>query len=396
MSDRVLLATRKGVIAIDRTPGGWIPGPLHHAGMSVAYAEQDPRDGTWWAAMDHAHWGPKLARSRDAGASWEHLHELAYPPGARFVEQHLPTPDGEADPDGPQTTRPATLLKVWVLAFGGPDQPGVIHAGTMPGGLFTSVDGGDTWALNRPLWDHESRGGDLFAGEPTHRNQWGGTPAAMASGEFVPGIHSILVDPRDPDHVLVAVSCAGVLETRDGGRTWRGRNRGMLNDYLPDPAAEWGHDPHFIAACRAAPDRVWQQNHTGVFVSEDGASTWRRVSAPEVGVHFGFPVAAHDAAPDTAWLVPARGDDARTTIDAGLYVARTRDGGATWQALREGLPQAHAYDVVYRHALDAAGDTVCFGTTTGNVFLSEDAGDTWRCLGNHFPPVHSVRFCRGG
>jgi hypothetical protein len=392
MSDQLILGTRKGTLLFDRKDGRWAPRPIAHAGMSISYAARDPRDGTLWAAMDHAHWGPKLSRSRDGGESWEHLSAIAYPPGARFVEQHLPTPDAAPAGDRPTTYKDAVLLKVWVLAFGGADQPGVIHAGTLPGGLFTSTDGGDRWELNRPLWNHPSRGGDLFAGDATSRNDWGGTPAAMAYGEFVPGIHSIVVDPRDSRRLVVGVSSAGVLETRDGGKTWEGRNRGMLNDYLPDAEAEWGHDPHFVTQCAGQPDRLWQQNHCGVFTSDDGARTWRRVSRPEVAVHFGFPIAADASDPNTAWVVPARGDDQRMSVDGGLFVARTTDGGDRWQALREGLPQSNSYDVVYRHALDASGDRVCFGSTTGNVYLSEDRGESWRCLGNNLPPVHSVRF----
>ncbi|MBX3186352.1 MAG: exo-alpha-sialidase [Labilithrix sp.] len=392
MSDQILVGTRKGTLIFDRTGAGWAARPIAHAGMSISYAARDPRDGALWVAMDHAHWGPKLSRSRDDGATWESSIPIGYPKGARFVEQHLPTPETDPGAEKPTTYKEASLLKVWVLAFGGPDQPGTIHAGTLPGGLFTSHDGGDRWELNRPLWDHESRGGDLFAGDATSKNHWGGTPAAMAYGEFVPGIHSIVVDPRDANHILVAVSCAGVLETRDGGKTWQGRNRGMLNDYLPNPEAEWGHDPHFIAQCAAQPERLWQQNHTGVFTSDDCGLRWKRVSRPDVAVHFGFPIAADERDGRTAWVVPAKGDDERMTIAGGLFVARTRDGGETWQAFREGLPQTNAYDVVYRHALDARGGRVCFGTTTGNVYLSEDGGETWRCLGNNFPPVHSVRF----
>jgi hypothetical protein len=217
MSDQLILGTRKGTLILDRTPGGWKPRPIAHAGMSISYAARDPRDGTIWAAMDHAHWGPKLSRSKDGGATWENLTQLAYPKGARFLEQHLPTPDQDPNAGSPTKYKDAALLKVWVLAFGGKQQPGVIHAGTLPGGLFTSRDGGDTWELNRPLWNHPSRGGDLFAGDATSRNQWGGTPAAMAYGEFVPGIHSIVVDPRDPARMLIGVSCAGVVGTTDGG-----------------------------------------------------------------------------------------------------------------------------------------------------------------------------------
>lgn len=357
--------------------------------MSISYVARDPRDGTIWAALDHAHWGPKLSRSKDGGATWENLSSLTYPKGARFIEQHLPTPGSDAS-EKPTTYKDAALLKVWVLAFGGP--PGTIQAGTLPGGLFTSRDGGDTWELNLPLWNHESRGGDLFAGDAKTRNQWSGTPAAMAYGEFVPGIHSIVVDPRDANRMWVAVSSAGVIETRDGGKTWRAANKGMLNDYLPSPEAEWGHDPHFVTQCAAEPDRLWQQNHCGVFTSEDGAATWRRVSKPDVAVHFGFPIAADERDGKTAWVVPAIGDDRRMAVDAGLFVGRTQDGGATWEALREGLPQSNAYDVVYRHAFDARDGRLCFGSTTGNVYVSEDRGESWRCVGHNFPPVHSVRF----
>jgi len=166
----------------------------------------------------------------------------------------------------------------------------------------------------------------------------------------------------------------------------------MLNDYLPSPEAEWGHDPHFITACAGAPDRVWQQNHCGVFTSGDGAQSWTRVSKPDVAVHFGFPIAADERDPLTAWVVPLKADDERMSIDGGLFVARTSDGGKSWQSFREGLPQAHAYDVIYRHALDASGDRLCFGSTTGNVYVSEDRGESWRSVGHNFPPVHSVRF----
>ena len=392
MSDQIILGTRKGTLILDRRNGRWTPRPIAHPGMSISYAARDPRDGTLWAAMDLAHWGPKLSRSKDGGATWQHLTEISYPKGARFIEQHLPAPGDDPAKESPAKYKDAALLKVWVIAFGGASQPGTIHVGTLPGGLFTSKDGGDTWALNMPLWNHPSRGGDLFAGDATHKNEWGGTPAAIAYGEFVPGIHSIVVDPRDPDRILVGVSSAGVIATRDGGKTWEGRNRGMLNDYLPTPEAEWGHDPHFITQCAAEPDVIWQQNHCGVFTSEDGAGKWKRVSRADVGVHFGFPIAADEKNGRTAWVVPAKGDDERMAVGAALFAARTDDGGATWQAFREGLPQEHAYDVVYRHALDAKSDRVCFGTTTGNVYVSEDRGESWRSVGHNFPPVHSVRF----
>jgi photosystem II stability/assembly factor-like uncharacterized protein len=166
----------------------------------------------------------------------------------------------------------------------------------------------------------------------------------------------------------------------------------MLNDYLPDPAAEWGHDPHYVTLCPGQPDHVWQQNHSGVFYSADGAATWKKVSAPEHGVHFGFPVAVDEADGKVAWLVPGRADDQRMAIEGGLFVARTEDGGESWEQLRQGLPQENAYDVVYRHALDNSGDRLAFGSTTGNLYVSEDRGESWQTVANNLPPIYSVRF----
>ncbi|WP_250655627.1 sialidase family protein [Alkalimarinus coralli] len=284
------------------------------------------------------------------------------------------------------------MLKIWNIEFGSASQAGRLYAGTIPGGLFFSDDNGETWQLNRPLWNHESRGGDLFSGDATSENKWDGTPASIDYGVFEPGIHSIIVDPRNPDHLYVAASSVGVIETTNGGRTWAARNKGMLMDYMPNPKAEWGHDPHFVTACPGQPDFLWQQNHCGVFFSKDGAQNWNKVSMPESGVHFGFPIAVDAQDGHTAWVVPAKADSERMAIDGGLFVARTTDGGASWQTFRSGLPQENAYDIVLRHGLDVCGDFLCFGTTTGNLYVSDDRGETWQCLGNNFPPIYSVRF----
>lgn len=310
---------------------------------------RDPRDGTVWASLDHGHWGPKLSRSRDGGESWEDVLSLKYPEGARHIAQYLPIADFDPEaPEGEPEYKDATVYKIWNLTFGTAERPGRLYAGTIPGGLFISDDGGDSWELNRPLWNHPSRGGDLFTGGATSENVWGGTPASIDYGVFEPGVHSIVVDPRDPEHIHVAASSAGVLESRNGGLSWEGRNRGMVMDYLPNPEAEWGHDPHFITHCPGQPDHLWQQNHCGVFYSDDGAETWRKVSVPEVGVHFGFPIAVDEQNGQTAWVVPARADSERMVIDGSLSVARTTDGGKSWESLTNGLPQEDAYDIVFR------------------------------------------------
>jgi photosystem II stability/assembly factor-like uncharacterized protein len=388
MSDRILVGTRKGTFLVDRGSGRWRATLAGHAGGSCNYAARDPFTGTMWALLGFGHWGAKLSKSTDEGKTWSDAAQIKYPEGARYNVGFVPGEDPATTAGKKPVFKEATLLKLWTIGFG---PGGRVFVGTIPGGLFESRDGGESFELNRPLWNHESRGGDLFAGDGNGITHWSGTPASEG-GEFAAGIHSIVVDPRNPDRVLVAVSTAGVLETTDGGKSWRGRNQGMLNDYLPDPAAEWGHDAHYVELCAGQPDHVWQQNHSGVFYSSDGAASWKKVSDPKVGVHFGFPVAADARDGKTAWLVPGRGDDQRMAIDGGLFVARTRDGGQSWQQLREGLPQGNAWDVVYRHALSASGDRLAFGSTTGNLYVSENQGDSWLTIGNNFPPIYSVRF----
>lgn len=387
MAGRVLLGTRKGTFIAEKVNGRWRPRLVGHAGVGVNFVAADPHTGTLWAALGHGHWGAKLSRSTDGGVTWADATQIKYPEGARYLSPPAPT-EAEPDPTGPHKIRAATLLKLWAITFGAPGQ---IWIGTIPGGLFSSNDGGETFELNRPLWNHESRGGDLFTTEGTGKTHWFGTPASEG-GEFAPGLHSIEVHPGDPNRVLVGISTAGVLETRDGGNTWRSRNEGLTNDYSPNPGEEWGHDTHCLHICRSQPNHVWQQNHFGVFYSEDGAASWTKVSSPDVGVHFGFPVVADEEHGPTAWVVPGTSDAKRMAIGGGLFVARTEDGGKSWTQLRDGLPQDNAYDVVYRHALALRGDSLAFGSTTGNVYVSEDRGDHWVTVANNLPPVYSVRF----
>jgi hypothetical protein len=381
--------TRKGTFRVDRVDGRWQPRLVGHAGVGVNFVARDPNTGRLWALLGHGHWGAKLSISDDDGASWrDNPAQIKFPEGARYIGQDMfEDPESEFGAGFRVLTRRATVLKLWVIGFG---SDGAIHVGTIPGGLFTSRDGGASFALNLPLWNHPSRGGDLFAGDGTGETKWFGTPAS--EGEFAPGIHSIVVDPRDPQHLTIGVSTAGVIESRDGGQSWRAANTGMTMDHNPDPEAEWGHDTHCIEGCRDDPEHVWQQNHAGVFYSSDGAQTWRNVSRPEQGVHFGFPVTADAHDGRRAWLVPGRSDQERMAIDGGLFVARTDDGGETWRQLRRGLPQQGAYDVVYRHALANREGVVAFGSTTGNLYVSEDGGESWLAVGQNLPPIYSVRF----
>ncbi|MCI0341796.1 MAG: exo-alpha-sialidase [Planctomycetales bacterium] len=371
MSDRLFVATRKGLFAVERSKRAkkptWKIAGVSFLGDPVSIVLPDRRDGSVLAALDLGHFGVKIHRSRDGTGNWSEVAAPQYPPE--------PPGDGERDSFGRKLEW--KLRKVWALAAGSADEPGVIWCGTIPGGLFRSPDSGASWAMVRPLWDHPDR------------KLWFGGGADWA------GIHSICVDPRDSRHVTVGVSCGGVWVTPDGGANWKCQADGMWASYMPpekkdDPRIQ---DPHQVVQCRAKPDCLWAQHHNGIFRTTDGAAWWRELKEVPPSV-FGFAVAVHPEEPDTAWFVPATKDDKRVPVDGKVVVARTRDGGKSFDVLRKGLPQAHAYDITYRHGLDVdeTGTRLAFGSTTGSLWISEDQGDSWTELSSNLPPVYCVRF----
>jgi hypothetical protein len=359
MSDRLLVATRKGLFTLQRGDR-WQITKSAFMGDPVSMVLHDPRSDTLFAALNLGHFGVKLHRSRDGGANW---HEIAVP-------SYPPQPEGAAGPAW-------SLVQVWCLETGGDDHPGLLWAGTMPGGLFRSDDDGDSWTLVRSLWDRPER------------LEWFG------GGADSPGIHSICVDPRDSQRITLAVSCGGVWQSEDRGASWRVTTDGMHAAYMPperatDPNIQ---DPHRMVSCAAAPDVFWLQHHNGIFRSTDGASHWQEI-APSKPPRYGFPVVVHPHDPATAWLVPAAADESRYAPDGAMCVHRTRDGGSNFEELRGGLPQEHAYHLVYRHCLDidAAGQCLAMGSTTGGLWLSENSGEHWEALQLHLPPIYAVRF----
>jgi photosystem II stability/assembly factor-like uncharacterized protein len=261
------------------------------------------------------------------------------------------------------------------MAHGGHNHLSRLWIGTDPGGLFVSEDEGNSFQLVESLWKH-----------PTRKEGWFG------GGRDLPGIHSIVVDPRNEDHIHIGISCAGVFETTDAGKSWSICNKGLRADFLPDPATEVGHDPHIVVAAPSNPDALWQQNHCGIFRTTDGARNWQEVSEPGGPARFGFAITVAEDNPDVAWVAPAHSDENRIAIKGSLCICRTDDGGKTWKQLRNGLPQENCFDIVYRHALVSDGDTVAFGTTTGNLFFSSDRGEHWNVINNYLPMIHSVQF----
>ena len=332
MSDMLLVSSRKGLFWIKRNvgehdAGSWDIDRVDFLGDNVSLTLSDPRSGCHFAALDHGHFGVKLHRSTTpdlADLGWEEIAAPVYPPKPEGLEEN----DMWGRPLAWSTAR------IWALAAGGTDEPGVIWCGTQPGGLFRSRDNGNSWDIIRALWDHPKR------------KQW------MGGGADLPGIHSIIVDPQNSKRVFVAVSTGGIWLTEDGGESWSQRGEGMRADHWPP---EMAHDPiaqdvHCLVQCPGSPNRMWVQHHNGIFVSSDEGRNFTEVTNVEPST-FGFPVVVHPRDPDTAWFVPEIKDEKRIPRDGRLVVSRTRDGAKTFETLTKGLPQMHAYDVVYRHAL---------------------------------------------
>ncbi|MCZ6836127.1 MAG: exo-alpha-sialidase [Planctomycetota bacterium] len=372
MSDRMHVATRKGLFTFDRIDENWSITQTNFLSDNCTLVHGDTRGDRppLYCALDHGHFGAKLHRSRDEGETWDEIGIPVFPP----------RPEGEApEIDSMGKTIPDSLQLVWALQCGGVDQPGRIWCGTIPGGLFKSDDDGDTWELVRSLWDHPDR------------KQWFG------GGTDWPGIHSICIDPRNSRRIIVGVSCGGVWISEDDGETWSCHAKGMRAEYMP-PEREFDQriqDPHCVVQCPSQPEKFWAQHHNGVFRSVDDCATWIEIKNISPST-FGFPVVVHPDDGETAWLVPGISDEKRIPVDGQVVVTRTRDGGQNFDQLREGLPQDHAYDLVFRHSLDIdeTGDRLAMGSTTGSVWISEDQGDSWTCLKHHLPPVYAVRFLK--
>jgi hypothetical protein len=371
MSDRMFVATRKGVFVIERASGGWSVAHAAFVGDNCSYLCHDPRDGSLYAALGHGHFGVKVHRSTDGGKNWSEVATPTYPP----------KPDDVPDVMDPMRQKPIpwSLEMVWTIVPGAAGQSGRLWAGTLPGGLFRSDDHGASWTLVRSLWD-----------VPNRKHWFGG-------GYDYPGIHSIMIDPRDPNRVIVGVSCGGVWASENDGESWANCAQGMRAEYMPperqfDPDIQ---DPHLVVQCAGQPDVLWAQHHNGIFRTTDNLKSWSEIKTARPAA-FGFAVAVHPVRGDTAWFAPAIKDEKRVPVDGKVVISRTRDGGQTFEVLRNGLPQEHAYDLTFRHALDVdeSGDRLAFGSTTGSLWVSEDQGDSWKTVSANLPPIYSVRFAK--
>ena len=351
----LLVGTRKGLVVL-RGPRD---GPMEvaarrFAGQTVEFAVRDPRSGRCLASVTHGQFGPRLYLSNDPLAeNWEPAEGLAFPEDAG-----------------------AAVERIWVVQPA--EEEGVVWAGVAPAALFRSEDGGRTWSLVRGLWDHPSR------------SSWQPGGGGLC-------LHSICTWPGEPDRLAVGISAAGVWLTDDGGRTWRTGFDGLVPRYLPEDAREGAPDlcVHNVHRVPLLPERLYLQFHGGVYRSDDGGERWVDIGS-EGGLpsDFGFPLAVDPHDPDRAFVIPLLGDFDRVTPEGKVRVYDTRDSGATWRPLADGLPQRNAYLTILRQAFGHDGREplgMYFGAQSGEVFASADGGATWHEAADHLPPVLSVR-----
>jgi photosystem II stability/assembly factor-like uncharacterized protein len=361
---RVLVGTRKGafILTADGKREDWvIDGPLF-AGWEIYHLKGSPVDPDRIYASQSTGWfGQLIQRSSDGGRTWEAV-------GNEFTYDGVPGTHQWYD----GTPHPWEFARVWHLEPSLSD-PDTVFAGVEDAGLFRSTDGGGSWQELSGLRGHGSG------------PRWQPGAGGMC-------LHTIILDPSDPQRMFIAISAAGAFRTQDGGATWQPINRGLRSEGIPDAEAEVGHCVHRIAMHPSRPDVLFMQKHWDVMRSDDGGDSWREVSG-NLPTDFGFPIDVHAHEPDTVYVVPITSDSQHFPPEGKLRVYRSRAGGNDWEPLTKGLPQADCYVNVLRDAmavdrLDDCG--VYFGTTGGQVYASADGGDSWQAVVRDLPPVLSV------
>jgi hypothetical protein len=378
-SVRVLVGTRKGAFVLnsDAARKEWkVDGP-HFAGWEIYHVKGSPVDPNRIYASQSSGWfGQIMQRSNDGGKTWE-------TPGGGMEATPEGMPKGESNKfvydgvpgthqwyDG--TQHPWEFKRVWHLepSLGDPD---TVYAGVEDAALFRSTDGGKSWHELSGLRKHNSG------------PKWQPGAGGMC-------LHTVLLDPTNPQRIFTAISAAGAFRSDDGGDTWQPINRGLRSQYIPDPTAEVGHCVHRIAMHPSRPDILFMQKHWDVMRSDDAGGSWTEVSG-DLPSDFGFPIDVHAHEPETIYVVPIKSDSEHFPPDGKLRVYRSRTGGNEWEALTKGLPQDNCYVNVLRDAmcvdsLDPCG--VYFGTTGGQVYASANSGDTWSAIVRDLPAVLSV------
>jgi hypothetical protein len=348
----LLVGTKKGLFTLQGEAGSAFEvATRSFAGEPVEFAMRDPHSGRYFATMTSPFYGPKIFYTDDPAGEWEQSAGLALPEGGERA-----------------------LERMWIIV---PDEDGTLYAGGDPGVLFVSHDAGSTWELNRTLWEHPTR------------------PDWMAGGGGL-CLHSIAPTPGAPGRLAIGISAVGVWLTDDGGETWRHGNKGIRPRYLPDGTPEDTINLciHHLERAPKQPERLFMQFHGGVYRSDDNAETWTYIGNG-LPSDFGFPLTIDPDDPDSAYVIPLKADMDRVTPEGRVRVYETRDAGSTWTPRGDGLPAEHAYLTVLRLAFDRTGAgeglELYFGSTSGEVFGSGDAGGSWGSAATRLPPVYSLR-----
>ncbi len=361
---RVLVGTKKGafVLTSDGKREKWdVSGP-YFAGWQIYHLKGSPVDPNQLYASQSNGWsGQVIQRSRDGGKNWE-------PAGSKFVYDGIPGTHMWYD----GTPHPWKFERIWHLEPSLTD-PGTIYAGAEDAALFRSTDGAQTW--------------QELSGLRTH-----GTGSSWQPGAGGMCLHTILIDPKNPERIFVAISSAGAFRTDDGGKSWKPINQGLRSEHIPDPNALVGHCVHRLALHPSRPNVLFMQKHWDVMRSDNAGDTWQEVSG-NLPTDFGFAIDVHAHEPETIYVVPIKSDSEHFPLEGKLRVYRSRTGGGEWEALTTGLPQENCYVNVLRDAmavdsLDSCG--IYFGTTGGQVYASNNAGDSWAPVIRDLPAVLSV------
>ena len=383
---RVLAGTRKGafILTADGKRQNWeVSGP-HFAGWEMYHLKGSPVDPNRIYASQTSGWfGQIIQRSDDGGKTW---HQPGTPPGAPAApgppksDSNKFVYDTSGETGAPLTTHqfydgtqhPWEFKRVWHLE---PSltEPDTVYAGVEDAALFRSTDGGENWRELPGLRGH-------------------GTGPMWQPGAGGMCLHTIILDPGNPDRIYIAISAAGAFRTDDGGKSWKPINKGLVSGTIPDPNAEVGHCVHHVAMHPARPNVLFMQKHWDVMRSDDAGDNWREVSG-NLPTDFGFAIDIHAHEPETLYVVPIKSDSEHFPLDGKLRVYRSRSGGDEWEELAKGLPEKDCYVNVLRDAmavdtLDECG--IYFGTTGGQVYVSPDAGDTWAPIVRDLPAVLSV------
>lgn len=369
----ILVGTRKGAFILhgDESRRSWHLSDGMFVGNIIHHVAMDPRDRrTILLCARTGHLGPTVFRSTDLGSSWQ---ESARPP---------------AFPKASKGQKGLVVDHNFWLTPGHPGEPHVWYLGSSPPGLFRSEDDGNSWEGVAGYNEHRKWGSSVHAGED-------GPPDGST-------LHSILIDPRDANHMYICVSdgsAGGVFESADKGADWKPINRGLRSDFMPVPDAETGHDPHCMRMHPLYPDILYQQNHCGIYRMDRTAGIWDRIGAnlPKENdiSDYSFPIVLHPRNRDTVWVMPLDGGFplGRVTPHGKPATYVTRDGGKTWQRQDEGLPKRDAWFTLKRQAMCADSREpvgIYFGTTGGEVWASRDEGETWAQIARSLPEIYSI------